>query len=552
MHVIRMHKGSVSAPRRLAALGLALVLLAPEARAQSTGEQTPVVDYNRAERFLRWHVQDLIAGDEVRPQWLADGNRFWYRNKLADGAAEFVLIDPVRNTRSLVFDNAKLAAAMSVANDTAYDPAKLPFRTFEFVEGERVIEFEARRKRFRCDIVSYTCTVGETQPNRVAFVASPDSTWEAFVHEHDLWIRPMAGGDSIRLTTDGEEYWAYGLTRPRPTEMMNPRPRRPQLRWSPDSKKIAVLRTDQRGVEHMHYISYTSQRPRHFSQPYALPGDSVVPVPNLHIIDIESKRNIALELHPTPNQLSLTGSPLDSVWTKDSRKVRFHYLTRGSKSIYLVEADAETGAARILAMDTSKTFVETNPRGRPSWFVSDDGQDVLWWSERDGWAHLYRFDGREGAGAVLAKASPAADGETADEKGAAPRAEPVLKNRITSGPWLTDRLKHVDPATGQLYFSALGRDTALPYYAHLMRVNIDGSGLVDLTPESGHHSVAFVPAGRHFVDIHARNDLPPITSLRSAADGKKVLDLERGDPSAMLAAGWTPPVPFTVKLMCRP
>src|SRR5690606_29642707 len=234
MHVIRMHKGSVSAPRRLAALGLALVLLAPEARAQSTGEQTPVVDYNRAERFLRWHVQDLIAGDEVRPQWLADGNRFWYRNKLADGAAEFVLIDPVRNTRSLVFDNAKLAAAMSVANDTAYDPAKLPFRTFEFVEGERVIEFEARRKRFRCDIVSYTCTVGETQPNRVAFVASPDSTWEAFVHEHDLWIRPMAGGDSIRLTTDGEEYWAYGLTRPRPTEMMNPRPRRPQLRWSPD------------------------------------------------------------------------------------------------------------------------------------------------------------------------------------------------------------------------------------------------------------------------------------------------------------------------------
>ncbi len=543
-----MHKGSVSAPRRLAALGLALVLLAPEARAQSTGEQTPVVDYNRAERFLRWHVQDLIAGDEVRPQWLADGNRFWYRNKLADGAAEFVLIDPVRNTRSLVFDNAKLAAAMSVANDTAYDPAKLPFRTFEFVEGERVIEFEARRKRFRCDIVSYTCTVGETQPNRVAFVASPDSTWEAFVHEHDLWIRPMAGGDSIRLTTDGEEYWAYGLTRPRPTEMMNPRPRRPQLRWSPDSKKIAVLRTDQRGVEHMHYISYTSQRPRHFSQPYALPGDSVVPVPNLHIIDIESKRNIALELHPTPNQLSLTGSPLDSVWTKDSRKVRFHYLTRGSKSIYLVEADAETGAARILAMDTSKTFVETNPRGRPSWFVSDDGQDVLWWSERDGWAHLYRFDGREGAGAVLAKASPAADGETADEKGAAPRAEPVLKNRITSGPWTVGEVKYVDQKAKQIYFTARGREPGrLLYYQHLYRVNYDGTGLTLLTPEDADHEIEFSPSGRFFVDSYSRIEEPPVTVLRAVPDGRVVRVLEKADISRLEEMGWKPAEVFTVK-----
>src|SRR5690606_30788912 len=129
---------------------------------------------------------NLIAGDRVEPQWLSDGNRFWYRNKLLNGAAEFVLVDPVRNTRTLLFDNARLAAAMSLAADTAYDPAKLPFRTFELAEREWAIEFVANKKRFRCDLASYRCTVGDTLPNKMPYVVSPDSVWEAFIHEHDV------------------------------------------------------------------------------------------------------------------------------------------------------------------------------------------------------------------------------------------------------------------------------------------------------------------------------------------------------------------------------
>jgi hypothetical protein len=107
----------------------------------------------------------------------------------------------------------------------------------------------------------------------------------------------------VQLTTDGVEYYSYGTTMPRPSQLQRPAPVRPQLRWSPDSKKIAVLRTDERNVEHMHYISYTPQRPKHYSQPYALPGDTAVPYPHIHIVDVASKSNVVAKVSPRPNQL---------------------------------------------------------------------------------------------------------------------------------------------------------------------------------------------------------------------------------------------------------
>jgi hypothetical protein len=365
------------------------------------------VNYSRAEQLLNWNTSLLVSGDEVQPQWLPDGNRFWYRNKTASGA-EFVMIDPVRNTRALVFDNARLASAMSVARDTSYEPNKLPFRTFKFAndnKNEREIEFTANRKRFVCDVAAYKCVVGDTLRSEVPFVVSPDKRMEAFVARHNVWVRPKdacavraergtraAGCDSTQLTTDGVEYWSYGVTMPRPNELVRPQPRRPQIRWSPDSKKLAVYRTDERGVGMLPYISFTSQRPKLYQQPYALPGDTVVPKPALHIVDVASKSNLAVALSPQPNQLSIGGSARDSSWNEASDRIYVTYFTRGSKSAYLAEVSAANGSYRIVARDTSKTFVEIGPptSDPTSWYVTKDGKDIFWWSERDGWPHLYR------------------------------------------------------------------------------------------------------------------------------------------------------------------
>jgi dipeptidyl aminopeptidase/acylaminoacyl peptidase len=533
--------------------------------ASQAAAQGTLADYQRADRLLSWNANDLVSGDQVNPEWLHDGNRFWYRNKIGNGF-EFVLVDPIRATRAPLFDHAKLAAAISLANDTSYIPNKLPFQTLDLVDGERAIEFNAGRKRFHCIIASYACTVGDTLPNVNRYVGSPDSTMEAFYSEYNIWIRQKGGTDSTQLTTDGEKYWSYGASEPRPFQTLQSHghipPPRAQLRWSPDSKKVIVYRTDERNVAHMPYISYTSQRPQSFSQPYALPGDSIVPRPNIQIIDVQSKRNIALNLSPTPNQLSLGGSPIDSTWAADSKSFRFYYQTRASKSQYLVEANAETGATRILAKDTARTWVELNPQGRPSWTVTAAG-DVIWWSERDGWPQLWRFDARAGAsnavstGAGSRGSGPNGDspasGEPANAAAAfeiapvtAP-ADPVLKNQITAGAWAAGDVMFVDEAKRQLYFTARGREDDNIYYAKLYRVGFDGSAMELLTPEKGTHNIRFSPSGRFFVDTYSQMDVPPVTVLRSALDGHIVRKIEEANIDRLEEIGWTPPKVFTVK-----
>ena len=550
---------SLLAVRRAAQRGLVVSALLPStALAQIT--------YTAAERLLSWNTSPLISGDSVRPQWLLDGNRFWYRNKTVNGA-EFVIVDPVRNTRGQLFDNTRLAAAMSLANDTSYDPNRLPFRTFKFTDdgkNEHEIDFSTGKRRFLCDISSYRCTVHDTLPSDVPFVLSPDKKTEAFVHTYNVYVRPhaactstpgqhgsMSGCDSTQLTTDGVQYWSYGLGQPRPSELQRPQPRRPQIRWSPDSKKLAVYRSDERNVAQLPYISYTPQRPKLYTQPYALPGDTIVPLPGLHIITVATKSNLAVKVLPRPNQLTITGSVRDSAWSAGSDKVYITWITRGSKSAYLASVDANTGTYRVIARDSTKTFVEIGPpiADPVSWYVTKDNQDAFWWSERDGWAHLYRIDA-SGAGQVAQAGAPtgSANGGSAGDATTDAFRGGTVRNQLTVGPWYVGAIQYVDETAKQVYFTARGREPGhFLYYAHLYRVGFDGSGLTLLTPEDANHDIEFSPSGKYFVDSYSRIEKPPVTVLRAVPDGHVVRKLEQADVSRLQAAGWRPPQVFSVK-----
>ncbi|MDE2794232.1 MAG: DPP IV N-terminal domain-containing protein [Gemmatimonadota bacterium] len=523
-------------------LGPALLVLAALATAVASPAPTlaQTVDYSRAERFLTWNTQPLIAGAGVSPNWMETGDtdRFWYRNNTGSGY-EFILVNPAAASRERLFDHYRLASAMSLANDTSYVPEKLPFSTFRFGDTESEIEFTTGGRRFLCDIAGYACTVADTLPSRTAFVESPDGRWEAFAHEYNLYVRPAEGGDSIQLTTDGEKYYAYGYNEPSPNQQRRGGgARRPTLSWSPDSRYIAVSRRDERDVEHMHYISYTQQRPRHFSQPYALPGDSVIPLPTVHILALEetgpadggdpglrAAANHQVEVAPTPHQLSFRGSAPDSAWSADGTRLHVNYFTRGSQRVLLAEVDAATGTSRVILGDSTRTFVSLGHRGggssggTPSWYVSESGDDVIWWSERDGWGHLYRFDG-----------------------------EGNLRNRITSGPWVVGEVLHVDETRRRIHFVARGREPGRnPYYAHLYRVGFDGSDLTLLTPEDANHEIVFSPSGDHFVDTYSRIEQAPVIVLRRANDGRIVLELERADISALEELGFAPAEVFSAK-----
>ncbi len=475
------------------------------------------VDYNRAEQLLGWHASRALQDHEVNPNWIHDSDRFWYRVARSEGH-EFMLVDPEARRRGPAFDNARLAAAMSAVADTAFDPVRLPFETFEYLDEDLSdIGIQAVDRRFECNVSTYVCQVGDTIPRSdESFVMSPDSTREAFISEHDLWVRSVGTSDSIRLTTDGEPYWAYGLRAPRAVEQQRGQPREPSLRWSPDSRYIAIQRWDEREVEHMPMYSITSIRPQGFTYPYALPGDSIYPIGAVHIVEVENRMNRRVEIEPDPAFLAWA-SGMDSTWTADSRRVRLISTERGHQHAQLVEIEAATGEYQVLAEERQPTFVDLAHRGPPNWFAGDE--DVIWFSQRDGWGHLYRYD-RSGN----------------------------LVNRITEGGWLAGHILHVDPQRQQILFTAWGREEGVhPYFTQFYRVGFDGSGLRLLTPGPYDHAIEVSPSGRFFIDTRSTPTDPPVITLRSTDDGSAILPLEEADISGVLARGWTPPEPFRVK-----
>jgi len=417
---------------------------------------------------------------------------------------------------------------MSLAADTSFVGTKLPFTTFEFTDDqETLVAFRAKDKRFECDIRRYACTVGDTLPSKVPFVKSPDGRWEAFVHEFNLYVRSTENpADSIQLTEDGVELWAYGVSAPRPSQIIAKAPVRPVLQWSPDSRKIAVERMNERNGGTLPLYSSTSNRPTAYEYPYPLPEDSIIPRFDIHVVDVESRKNVRIQMEPQPYlTFSVTGM-VDSTWVtvkwkEGGERLYFTHALRGAKRIQLLEADLETGEARLIVGDSLPTQVEWTLEiigARPNWEVVNQGQDVILFSERDGWAHLYRFDGRGN-----------------------------LKNRITSGPWTVGSILHVDEAAGRIYFTARGREEGrIPVMADLYAVNLDGSGLTLLGGEDANHAVTASPGGRFFVDSWSRPDQPPVTVLRDR-NGRVLRELERADVARARELGWSMPEVFSYR-----
>jgi dipeptidyl-peptidase-4 len=498
--------------------------------------QVAATDYARAERFLGWNARNLVSGDEVGPHWM-EGDRFWYRNHLRDGY-EFVLVDPARGTRAPAFDHDRLAAALSVAADTSYVGNKLPFQEIELVSGGEAVQFYLSDSvRWRCDIRAYRCTGPDTVPKPpVTETVSPDSQWVAFERDENLWVRALASGEEIQLTTDGEPNYGYAVQPEGCCSVVtNARQRReqpPVLVWSEDSRRIATHHFDEREVREMALLETNVEGPVLHTYHNALPGDSVIPTYQMHVFDVEARIGVAADRSPQEmvntsccGLVGYGGSQelvwKDARWGEGSDEFFFTYGQRSFDTLRLVAMNATTGSTRTVITETSPTFVEMNAvsGGVPNWRVVNGNREVIWFSERDGWGHLYRYD--------------AATGE--------------LLNRITQGPWMVVDLLEVDGEGGWVYFTAVGREEGRdPYYRHLYRVRRDGSGLQLLTPEDADHAITFAPSGRFLVDTYSTPTSEPVTVLRRA-DGGRILTLEEADFSELLATGWSWPVPFRVK-----
>jgi dipeptidyl-peptidase-4 len=491
-------------------------------------------DYARAEKFLSAGVAGLVLKADVRPAWLPD-ERFWYRNTLADGASEFILVDPARKTRAPAFDHAALATALSKAAGKAFDGGRLPFYAFEFASGGRAVRFRVENKSWEYDLKAKTCREVEGggaapgPPGRPGFMGgrpgfggapeslSPDGKWAAFIRDDNLWVREVASKKETQLTTDGVKDFGYATDNAGWT-----RSDRPVLTWSPDSKKIATFQQDQRGVGEMYLVETRVGHPVLQAWKYPLPGDKVVTTIQRVVIHLDGPRVVRLKMPPdehrntTADDIKDRGNTVsDLQWSPDGSRLVFVSTSRDHKDEIVREADPETGDVRTVLEERVPTFFESGG----NWRFLPKTNELLWFSERDNWGHLYLYDMATGA----------------------------LKNRITTGDGLVASIVRIDEKARVIYFTGLGWEKGGdPYFRHLYKVGFDGRALTLLTPEDADHSVTFSPSGRYFVDSFSKPDVPPAAVLRNAA-GKLLAKLEQADVSPLLAAGWQPPLPFSAK-----
>ncbi|MDW3194625.1 MAG: DPP IV N-terminal domain-containing protein [Cytophagales bacterium] len=437
-------------------------------------DQISVAQYQHAESQLSFNTSQYADRTYVRPTWESD-NLLWYKNLIKDGK-EFVLYD---------------------------------------IKGKKKTVFDSK------DQLNKKLTAKEETPtyNWRKEVISPDESKVVFIRDWNLWVRYLDSGEEKQLTTDGIENYGYA------TDNAGWRQgERPVVLWSPDSRKIATFQQDQRHVSDMHLVTTNVGEPTLKSWKYPLPTDEKVIQIERVIIDVDNAKMIRLDMPADDRRGTLcdeiicSGAFDDNQWINDGEQLVFVSSTRDHKIAQLRIADATTGKVRDILKEEVETQYESG-QGAINWHYLEDSDEVIWYSERDNWGHLYLYDAKNGQ----------------------------LKHQITKGDFVVTQVKHIDKKRGVIFFEANGREAGRnPYFSHLYRVDLSGKRLKLLTPEDGNHRLSFSPNFQYFVDNYSQPNVPPVSVIRDM-NGKLIETLEKSDISRLTATGWKAPTPISVK-----
>ncbi|MGH7677085.1 MAG: DPP IV N-terminal domain-containing protein [Gemmatimonadaceae bacterium] len=494
--------------------------------------QTPVItadDYARAERQLAATANPLVSGTIGVRSWLNDG-RLSYTVSVPNGS-EFVIADPARRTKARAFDHARLASAIAAATSERALATRLGFTTYEMSKDGREITFSAFSRVLKCDLTSYQCARVDSArgpaagPGRAMYNMSPDGKRGAFIRDYNLWVRDMATNRETQLTTDGIKDFGYATDNAGWTKSD-----RAILSWSPDSRKIATFQHDGRGTSEMFLVSTNVGAPRLSAWKYPLPGDSVIFRISRVVIDLDAAggpKVVRFQMPPDQHRSTVSdhiacgGSTIcDVQWYPDGSHVAFVSSSRDHKQAWMRVANATTGEVRTLFEESMPTQVGDASLNENLWRVLPSSNELIWWSQKENWLHLYLYDLATGR----------------------------VKNRITSGEGNVEDILQVDEKGRAIYFVGAGKEPGRdPYFQHLYRVGFDGKNQRLLSTENANHTISLSPDARYFVDIYSTFTTPPVGVLREAATGRTVLELERADISRLTATGWRPPTPITMK-----
>jgi len=543
--------------RRFVVRASAVQILLMLGLATSASAQGTKADYERAQSLARRTEQKIFRTD-LKANWLPGTNQFWYRLQTDSNQWEFVLVntDSGKITRAPEAKSLGLPPQQSLSTSQQRSAVVRPTRrngestTISFANqlDDAVelfwVDTEGRRQSYGrvrpgdtreqntyaghvwlvSDAIGTTLGVFEAMAEKLEIVVdgraersapaerprrrensnnSPDGKWTIHFTNHNLALVEMDSGAVTQLTHDGSAAQPY----------------RGPVTWSPDSQSCfaqSIRTVSQRAVTLVESSPRDQLQPKVQTYDYFKPGDDL-PQPRPLLIRVADKITKPIPNDLFPNFFTESGR-LNPRWSPARGEFVFDYNQRGHQLYRLIGVNATSGEARIIVEERSPTFVDYQNKTWRQW-LDQDGE-LIWMSERDGWAHLWLYD--------------------------VGRGEP--KHQITHGPWVVRRVLHVDETARQVWFLASGlHANEDPYHLHLCRINLDGSGFAPLTQADGNHSIEFSPDRKFFIAKWSRADHPPVHELRRSADGQLICELERADASALLQAGWTMPERFVAK-----
>ena len=471
-------------------------------------------------------LTDIAKGNvyksRINAQWSEDNTHFWYRNDLAKGHREFVLVDMDKGMRRLAFDHKKLADVLSKISQNQVEAHKLPIDGLSFDLSNDTVPFRAFGRFFICELKTHALTQLEKPKNvikrrksetedpnnnkerkprsyRPSREMSPDGNWRAFIRDHNIFIRATEGEEEIQLSKDGKDRNSY----------QDPY-------WAPNSKKLFAFRVQPGSIGDVHLVESSPKgggRANLRTRRYPLPGDKFT-THELNHFDVEKKT------HTKPEVGIIDFRAPRLRWTQDGRHFRYQKIDRGHQRFRVIEVDTFTGKFRNIIDDVAKTFIWTeHPKdlGVPLVNWLDETNEIIYLSEKDGWRHLYLIDVKAGK----------------------------IKNQITKGKFVVRYVDWIDKEKRQIWFRASGLNEAQdPYLMHYYRVNFDGTGFTALTQGNGWHNITYSPDRKYIIDQYSRVDMEPVHNLRRVSDGSLVCELEKADITELEASGWKAPEVF--------
>ena len=475
-------------------------------------------NYQLAEKFrlLEQNPIDKYS-TEVRPTFINDTDCFYYSFTTREGK-KYYYVNPKKKEKRLLFDTDELLSKIAVYTKKAYSSADLHL-SFTFMKDNETIRIDFDRRLYTYNIHTKELKQLDEKPTYKTgdpywMKYSPDSLYFLYASKDNLYFvgNPKKGQDTIpvQLTTDGMPDYTFN----REDEgKMEGRFGAESAHWIPGSHRFYAVREDNRKVRDLWVINSLSKpSPELITYKAELAGDKNVTQYELLLGDIDKREVKKVDINRWPDQY------IDVLYaSKDGKRLYFQRYNRTWNLSDICEVDVETGKVRVVIHEENKPYLDYQMRN-----VSflNDGKEILFRSERNGWGHYYLYDTATGN----------------------------LKNQLTDGTWVAGPVAQIDTVGRKMYFYGYGREKEIdPYYYILYEAHLDRpNALRLLTPENASHEVSISPSCRYLVDSYSTVSQEPVNVVRNR-NGKVIMTLEKPDLQPVYEMGWKAPERFKVK-----